>query len=169
MHIGCLFCVTGIGSWFLCWGEIEKTKGFSVLREIKESFTNLCPNSFEPVVLLPAWKSVIVDWLTLMTFGLCRWRWSGITLKEWYDGFTEVMFVASDAVKADPEIMEAVDGLMDAVGAKLDERTRVANRTLDALARFSDRLESGQPINATRITIEKTPDGPLTTVEDVIL
>lgn len=82
---------------------------------------------------------------------------------------TEVTFTVSDEVKSDPEFMQTVDGLMDAVGAKLDQRTRVANRTLEALRRMAGKIESGEPIAAKRVTVEITPDGPLTTVDDVIL
>jgi hypothetical protein len=82
---------------------------------------------------------------------------------------TEVTFVADESVKSDPECMEVVDGLMNAVGAKLDERTRVANRTLEALRRMVRKIESGESIAAKRVTIEQTPDGPLTTVDDVTL
>ncbi len=71
---------------------------------------------------------------------------------------------------------------LDAIGGKiyfgsygeyddeeLSERDRVAKRTEEALRGFIDRLRSGEPIKATRVTIEQTPDGPLTTVEDVVI
>ena len=44
----------------------------------------------------------------------------------------------------------------------------VSNRTVAALQRFKELLESGEPIHGTRIQIEDTPDGPLTTVEKIV-
>jgi hypothetical protein len=126
-------------------------------------------NSFEPVVMLPVWKSVIVDMLTLFTFGVCRWRWGGVTLEEWYDGFTVVTFVADDSVKSDPESMGLVEQLSDAAGVEFGKPSKVSNRTLDALMNLTKRIESGEPIHGRRVTVEQTPDGPLTTFEDVVI
>ncbi len=39
----------------------------------------------------------------------------------------------------------------------------------ERLKDFSDKLKSGEPIHGKRVTVEQTPDGPLTTFEDVVI
>lgn len=135
--------------------------------KLKRMLTQEVPNSFEPVVLLPAWKSVIVDCLTLFSFGLCRWRWGGITLEEWYDGFTTVRFVADETIG--PEEMGVCEEVAEHFGGKMNCEVTVSNRTIAALRRFKELLDSGEPIKGKRVQIEHTPDGPLTTVEDIVI
>jgi len=45
----------------------------------------------------------------------------------------------------------------------MDLRDTIAQRTIERLRRFTERLEAGEPIKATIVTVESTPDGPLTT------
>jgi len=77
--------------------------------------------------------------------------------------------------KLNIEILKNNDDLLDLndqLTKALDESNRIISpscRTIDALQRFKEMLESGEPIEAKRVTIEQTPDGPLTTVEDVTI
>jgi hypothetical protein len=45
----------------------------------------------------------------------------------------------------------------------------LSERTLEAMQRLSEKIKSGEPIPATRVVIEHTPDGPLTTSEDIVI
>ena len=138
-----------------------------MLKQIKKMLTLEGPNSFEPVVILPVWKSLIVDWLTLFSLGLCRWRWGGITLEEWYDGFTTVQFIADETIG--PEEIGICEEVTEHFGGKMNCEVTVSNRTIASLRRFKELLESGEPIKGKRVQIEHTPDGPLTTVEDIVI
>jgi len=77
--------------------------------------------------------------------------------------------------KLNLEILKNNDDLLDMndkLIAGLDDANKTispACETIAALQRFSEKLASGEPIEAKRVTIEQTPDGPLTTVEDVTL
>lgn len=44
------------------------------------------------------------------------------------------------------------------VGGAVD----IGERTIEALKRLNEQLESGEPIPCTIVTVEHTPDGPLT-------
>ena len=134
--------------------------------KLKRLLTHETWNNFEPVLMLPAWKSVIVDLLSFATFGACRWRWGGITLDEWYDGCTTVRFVADKTIEA--EDMAVCEDVAEDFGCRMNGEVTVSNRTVAALQRFKELLESGEPIHGTRIQIEDTPDGPLTTVEKIV-
>ena len=48
---------------------------------------------------------------------------------------------------------------------EMAERKRIADRTIDGLKRFSEKLKLGEVLVGTTVTIEETPDGPLTTQE----
>jgi hypothetical protein len=88
-----------------------------MLESLKQALTANTVNSFEPRVILPAWKSVIVDWITMLTLGLCRWRWSGVTLKEWGDGFTPVEFICDKSVHTDVDAMKLIHEEAEKIGA----------------------------------------------------
>jgi hypothetical protein len=45
----------------------------------------------------------------------------------------------------------------------------MAKSIVERLKRFSDKLKSGEPIHGTRVSIEQTSDGPLTTSRAVVL
>lgn len=45
------------------------------------------------------------------------------------------------------------------------DRKTIAQRALAALRRFTEQLESGEPIKVTRVTRHETPDGPMHTFE----
>ena len=49
----------------------------------------------------------------------------------------------------------------------MPERDDISRKTVSRLRNFSKRLESGEPIHAVEVTIERTPDGPLTTRREV--
>jgi len=46
------------------------------------------------------------------------------------------------------------------------DRDDISRKTVERLRNFSERLESGEPIPFRKVTVEQTPDGPLTTVEE---
>ncbi len=48
-----------------------------------------------------------------------------------------------------------------------ESRQSVADRTVDRMRRFTERLNSGVPIKATRIVRHDTPDGPMHTREAI--
>lgn len=66
------------------------------------------------------------------------------------------------------DLLGLTEQLTAALG-KSNEMVSPACRIIDAMQRLKEKLESGEPIDAKRVTIEQTQDGPLTTVEDVVL
>lgn len=50
-----------------------------------------------------------------------------------------------------------------------DSRHEIAERTVERLRQFTERLKSGEPIQATRVTRFDTPDGPMHSRERVVL
>lgn len=49
----------------------------------------------------------------------------------------------------------------------MSEQDDISKRTVERLRNFSERIERGEPIPARRVTVEQTPDGPLTTFEEI--
>ena len=127
-----------------------KTEGqVEMLKSLKLAFTQDTVSSIEPRVILPAWKSVIVDCLTIFTLGLCRWRWNGVTVKEFGDGFTSVEFICDKSVHSDPEAMKLVHEAAEEFGAsvvkvdKLPPHLLPSGSSSYSSARATDRILSG--------------------------
>lgn len=78
------------------------------MKRLKNLLTHDTVNSFEPCVILPAWKSVIVDWITLFTFGLCRWRWNGVTMDEWWGGYCVISRIESETDDASTDYSKSI-------------------------------------------------------------
>lgn len=52
--------------------------------------TKLTSTYTTPTVLLPRWQAIICDIIKILSFGICKFRWNGITLDEWYGGFSKI-------------------------------------------------------------------------------
>lgn len=50
-----------------------------------------------------------------------------------------------------------------------EQRDKIAKKLIDSLRRISVKMRSGEPLRAVRVTVEHTPDGPLTTREEVVI
>jgi hypothetical protein len=131
-----------------------KTEGqVEMFKSLKQAFTQDTVSSIEPRVILPAWKSVIVDCLTIFTLGLCRWRWNGVTLPECADKFQaiadaseetsqklkqfakrrkEVEFVCDASVHRDPRAMRMVQSMADVSGANIVKVESLPDVPVDA-------------------------------------
>jgi hypothetical protein len=68
----------------------------------------------------------------------------------------------------DGSLGESEEIMIDLEADDVGEET-LSERTLEAMQRLSERIKSGEPIHAKRVTIEHTPDGPLTTSEDIVI
>jgi hypothetical protein len=131
-----------------------KTEGqVEMLKSLKQAFTQETVSSIEPRVILPAWKSVIVDCLTIFTLGLCRWRWNGVTLSQCADKFQaiadasedtsqklkqfakrrrEVEFVCDASVHRDPRAMRMVQSMANVSGANIVKVESLPDVPVDA-------------------------------------